>query len=243
MKNKSIYFKVLVIGIMAIVFLGFLAAAIIDIVNTPYSQPQIPMVGKIAFQMKSVVDVQSGDGACSGWVLAGEHRIITAEHCLDYDEKASTGIVLVQFGSGLPIPFFVIAKGDRLEVSGPDIAILATSDTEIKWPDGFKICNEDAVVGESVHMLANPLQHGMGVTFGHISSVSDDLSGDILGKYADHMIRYDGTIYHGQSGGAVIDDEKGCVIGMGELEAHDNFVAAISYLTPAKDLEKIGRKL
>ena len=193
---------------------------------------------------KNVVAITTTNAYCSGWVLKGSHVVVTAAHCAPDDV---TEVLAVDFGDGKQHPFHIQKQGDFKLVDGPDLMTLTTSDDTVVWPAGEAVCKFKPYYGEKLTMFGGPLGFSWAASFGHVSRPSVDLT-DLMTmtdtpKFAEHMIQYDGAMWPGNSGGMVVDDEVGCVMGSSELiktaEPMSGFPDGVKFLTPASDLDKL----
>lgn len=195
-------------------------------------------------QFKNVVAITTTSAYCSGWVLKDQHVVVTAAHCAPEDP---TEVLAVDFGDGKQHPFYIQKQGDFKLVDGPDLMTLTTSDDTVVWPVGEPVCKFKPYYGEKLTMFGGPLGFSWAASFGHVSRPAVDLTDIMLmtdtPKFADHMIQYDGAMWPGNSGGMVVDDEIGCVMGSAELikpaEPMSGFPDGVKFLTPISDLEKL----
>jgi hypothetical protein len=164
--------------------------------------------------LRNVVSVNTADGYCSGWVLKGTHKVITAEHCIDniIDQD-----VIVDFGDGIPHKFYPTKIGDMTYQAGPDVLVLETKDTTVKWPAGLGICPSGPYYGEPLVLFGGPLGWSQSMEFGHVSHPDVDMSNK-FGYTTPYTrgILFDGKLLPGNSGGPAVDMALNCVVGQAE---------------------------
>lgn len=179
---------------------------------------------------KNTVSLVSDDGLCSGWILKDQQAIITAAHC---DGKN----IQADFGDGVQHPVTVAKKGDMSWKTGPDLMILKSDDRSIVWPKGLPICPFDPYYGEAIVLMGSPLGVDWSMSWGRVSKPSD--------HYKNRsFVQVDAKVLPGNSGGAAIDLDVGCVIGVAEfiqMAAPETGVPyGLNYLTPAVDLRDLS---
>lgn len=183
-----------------------------------------PMISTI---LKSNVRIATSDSGCSGWVLKGSHKVITAAHCFGDD-------LTVDFGDGKLHPATVEKKGSP---DGIDLMVLDVPDEpQTGWPEGLATCTFPPFYGENLTMFGQPLGVPNSVSWGKVSLPDFSFN-------KRHLIEYDGRNLPGNSGGAVVDTEENCVMGVAELilvaDPDDNVPYGMSFLTPVSLLEKL----
>lgn len=195
---------------------------------------------------KNVVAITTSSDYCSGWVLKGSHQVVTAAHCAPEDQ---TAIMNVDFGDGKLHPFHIQHIGDMMAVTGPDLMTLTTNDTTVPWPAGLAVCTFKPYYGEALTMFGGPLGFSWSASFGNVSNPTVDLT-DLMTlnnvpKFATNYIQYDGAMWPGNSGGAAVDDQFGCVMGSSDLirtaAPESGFPDGVKFLVPATDLELINK--
>jgi len=217
----------------------------------------------IYVQKASVVQVIKRDsgglrrGSCTGWVLAGTSQIVTAAHCLGQpapaDESSPYGVrkwaadpdkpsLYVIFNEdGIEHLVTVAAKGDAELVNGPDLMILTMVETSYKMPQGLKVCSFEPRYGQNVYVMGHALGGVFAITRGYVSRPKEWFVPLGDSPYVRDFIRFDGRMYPGNSGGPVVDETDGCVVGVVEmgasftLEGYDD----MNWLTPIKHLKII----
>lgn len=190
-------------------------------------------------QLQSVVTLTTGmENYCSGWVLKGEHKVVTAAHCLPNDDP--TASVLVDFGDGKPHVFHAEKVGDKFWTRGPDLMVLTTNDTSIKWPTGFEVCKFKAFYGERLRLLGAPLGIANSATTGMVSNPLTALKEDIGVAPWNKLIEFDGQLIPGNSGGPAVDIEENCVMGSAEairnVAPESGVPFGVNFLTPISEL-------
>lgn len=181
----------------------------------------------------NTVEIITSDGICSGWVHNG--KVLTAAHC--FSSVGEQALVLF-YGTDKPVSFTVDALGDS---SGPlvhDLATLVPQDKNTKMPKGLDVCTTKPYYGEPVVVFGNPLGVDWLMQFGRVANpdfssfIRDDL------KNGEHEIVLDTQIWPGNSGGAVVDTDQGCVIGQSEaiiLATPGTSGAGVAVVTPVKE--------
>jgi Trypsin-like peptidase domain len=186
------------------------------------------------------VDDPEGSGAhewCSGWVLKNTHTVVTAAHCEGPNPA-------VDFGDGVYHPFTISIKGDRSWKTSPDLMTLVTADSTIKWPLGLSVCAFPAYYGEPLVLYGAPLGIKGSMTFGLVGNPSKvDNDFDKNDGVTRPFIQWDGKGLEGNSGGAAVDLDNQCVMGVmdyGHLSSpQSGSDYGISFLTPASQLGEL----
>lgn len=168
---------------------------------------------------------------CSGWVLGGTHTIVTAAHCGGPNP-------MVDFGNGTYHPFKVDKLGDENWITGPDLMTLTTEDTSIIWPKGLPVCPFKPFYGEPLVLFGAPLGIKNSMTFGLVGNPSQQ------DFHVDRsFIQMDAKLLEGNSGGAAVDVDNGCVMGVAEVihlaDPEGGSEYGIGFLTPASQLQEI----
>jgi len=220
-------------------FTSILVLAGLHMYVNPQKMEPVKTPSVVSLQ-QSVVEITLLGEVCSGYVLKGTQEVVTAAHCLPDDD---TAVLQVKFqGDNSPHPFHVKKKGDHNFANGPDLALLYTNDTTIKWPVGLPSCSKPGALGDPLAMFGSPLGTSNNVSFGHLSNVAVDLTERLDGApYAKNFIGYDGQAMPGNSGGPVVNLDTGCVVGVAEAILGANQVSnyGVNLATNINELGKI----
>lgn len=167
-----------------------------------------PKVRSLQDLQKSTVSLTMADGAtCSGWVLAGSHKVITAAHCVS--DEPPVAPVQVDFHDGTGKHLFIPEKVGDVEGTKPDLAVLIPMpNMKLTWPAGLAPCPFKPTYLEPVYLFGDPLGFQQVITIGSIASPSQPFPSVRDAPY----IQYDGSLTPGDSGGAVVDIKHQCVI-------------------------------
>ena len=152
----------------------------------------------------SVVKVETQYGICSGWIDKKSHKVLTAAHCFDYQD----GDAIVTFNNGEQHLYHTEKITTDPSATKTDHATLVQKNaTElIKYPVGLPICAHKPYYGEPIVEMGNPLNVDKVMYFGNIANPDSELG-----------IITDLSMFPGNSGGPIIDENEGCVIGSSEL--------------------------
>ena|ERR1700679_4096070 len=168
---------------------------------------------------------------CSGWVLKGTHTVVTAAHCVGPNP-------MVDMGDGVYHPFKVDKIGDENWIIGPDLMTLISDDATIQWPTGLPVCNFKSFYGEPLVVFGAPLLMRNSMTFGLVGN-PEQYDFDVTRPF----IQMDGKLLEGNSGGAAVDIDNQCVMGIAEVihlsEPKSGSEYGIGLLTPADQLQEI----
>jgi S1-C subfamily serine protease len=183
----------------------------VDYINS--HQPPSLMV-----MQNSVVHIETLDGTvCSGWVLKGSNKVVTAAHCFEGSETNGPVNAQVTFNDGSSLVYQVTRMGDPSTVKQDFAELTPVGKAPPASVTGLPVCTSKPYYGEPIIAMGNPLDAKRVITFGHIANpnVQEDpatppaeLNG---GMYIDI------TVFQGSSGGPVIDAQQGCVLGSVEL--------------------------
>ncbi len=162
-------------------------------------------VGRIyAAASPAVAAVQTGGGAGTGFLIAGDGTLVTNAHVVD---GAST--VRVRFGEdGVPIRARVVGRDE-----GTDLAVLKVASRSVQgirplgWGDSEKVG-----IGDLAVAIGNPLGLERTATAGIISGLERTIQAPD-GFQIDKVIQTDAPINPGNSGGPLLD-RRGQVIGV-----------------------------
>lgn len=176
---------------------------------------------------KSTVSVDSDGGRCSGWVLKGTHTVVTAAHCKGDNMK-------VDLGTGKYYPLTVTKMGDEDWHGGPDLMTLTSNDPQVPWPDGLPICPFPAYYGEELALFGQPLGVKNEILFGRVSLPAHSVSDRTF-------IGFSQSVYPGNSGGAAVDLEQKCVMGVADFiqTVQPGLAYGLNFLTPANQLTEL----
>ena len=191
----------------------------------------------LASLQASVVKIETLDSICSGWVLAGSNKVVTAAHC--FEDSATNGpiMAMITFNDGATTVYQVTKMGDPTTAT-MDFAELAPAEPlKHTMPVGLPVCKFKPYYGEEIYAMGNPLGADRVISFGHVSNPNvqqDKASPEAIlngGMFVDI------TIFQGSSGGPIIDSSTGCVMGSVELmiPVHVGEVAipvGINYASP-----------
>jgi S1-C subfamily serine protease len=179
---------------------------------------------------KSTVYIISESSLCSAWVLKGTHKIITAAHCKDEQMTVSFDAT-----GDHKYPLKIVKEGDAQREVAPDVMVLTTDDPKAPWPVGLPLCTFKPYYGEDLVDMGAPLGIPGAMQFGKVTNPHVDYG---IGG----LIQFGNAIYPGNSGGAVIDTEQGCVMGIAELvhmtTPESQVPYGLYYLTPASAVEE-----
>jgi S1-C subfamily serine protease len=166
---------------------------------------------------------------CSGFITP-DHKVITAAHCISNPKE----LVTVKFHDDSKHVFHVQKLGSADK--GPDLAQLMSAETFVN--KGIPLCTFDPYYKESLTMIGAPLGEEDTVSIEHVSNPHTK-----VGEEDYSMIRFEGNLLPGNSGGPAIDDKEGCVIGTAdETQVEVPQLAAyglsygLNYLTPISQL-------
>lgn len=192
-----------------------------------------PKVKSVQELQQSTVSLTMADGAaCSGWVLAGSHKVVTAAHCVADEGNAE---VAVDFHDGTGVHKFVPEKVGDITGAKPDLATLVTKDNTVKWPEGLSPCPFKPYYLEPVYLFGDPLGFQSAITIGSISNPYQVVKSAREAGY----IQYDGSLSPGNSGGAVVDIEHQCVIASADALISPYTGDSVKFLEPISRLGEI----
>lgn len=197
----------------------------------------LPPIPTVVEMQQSAVTITTDEGTCTGWVKKGTHRVVTAAHCVP-----DSNTVNVDFGDGIQHRFQAKYKGDANNATAHDVATFTTEDANIKWPVGLSSCTFKPYVGENLAAIGDALALGTAVTFGQVGKTLIDFHEKSGYKYDNDYIGYTGNLYHGMSGGPVVDVKAGCVMGIVEGGVGASEGTSYSVVTPITDLESVDEQ-
>lgn len=188
-------------------------------------------------QLNSTVAIQTiGGSYCSGWILKGTHKIVTAAHCVEATDVVQPVFVLFEGDEKVRI-FHVEKRGDENLQTGPDLMTLTTDTytaSTINWPAGLAVCTFKPYYGEALNLIGGPLAFSSTITSGKVSNPDRNMDDSVRSTFG-HFIQYDGALMPGNSGGPAIDATTGCVMGVAEMlfaKEESGQVFDIAFLTP-----------
>lgn len=138
--------------------------------------------------LKSVVYVESAEGACTGWVIDTERKyVMTAEHCDSQDSKVWVDRVL---GT-------VVSKDTK-----KDLMVFEVKNLDPTRP-ALKLASKDPEIGQEVMSIG----YGMALErpFFRKAMISDTATQIPEGGIGGPFIAIDAAFVGGQSGGPVIN--------------------------------------
>lgn len=193
-----------------------------------------PKVQSLQELQASTVSINMGtEGTCSGWVLKGSHKVVTAAHCMPSDPKVP---ITVDFHDGTGIHSFTVDKVGEPEGTKPDLMTLVPADKSVvKWPEGLSICGFPAYYMESVLLFGDPLGFQQVITAGRVAQPAQKLPTIRDLPY----IQYDGSLSPGDSGGPAVDVKEQCVIGSADGILNSYAGDGLKFLEPAARLKEI----
>jgi S1-C subfamily serine protease len=194
-----------------------------------------PKVKALAELQASTVSLTMDNGAtCSGWVLKGSHKVITAAHCVA--EDAPDAKVQVDFHDGTGKHLFVPSKVGDVTGTKPDLAVLVPLPSEkVKWPEGLSVCPFTPYYREPLLMFGDPLGFPQAISGGFVSNPAQK----VIGAREAPYIQYDGALSPGNSGGAAVDVEYQCVIASADALIQSFAGSAVNFLEPASRLSEL----
>lgn len=158
----------------------------------------------LATLQDSVVRVQSTTGICSGFVLAGTHKVVTAAHCFDF----AAGQAIITFNDQHQELYHTeTVSTDPSDPISDRAVLVPDQDAGVKFPVGLNICKAAPAYGDPIVMMGSPLGIDQVMSFGHIGKPMDGDLGIII----------DIALMPGNSGGPVIERDTGCVVGTAEM--------------------------
>src|ERR1700744_3962299 len=183
----------------------------VDYINT-HQPPSLQQL------LNSTVKIEAGGTICSGWVLKGTNKVVTAGHCFDFDPSVvnSPNVgALVTFGDGSQGMFKVEKIQTDSQDDMHDWAILSPSAMgSFKVPAGLAPCTDVSKAGDAIVIIGAGLDYWPEFNFGYISN--PDFAGGGAAFGPKHLVILDAKVLPGNSGGPVIDQALGCVIGTAE---------------------------
>ncbi|MDF5757024.1 trypsin-like peptidase domain-containing protein, partial [Spongiactinospora sp. TRM90649] len=150
--------------------------------------------------LPSVVSVESGRGAGSGFVIDAAGHVLTNEHVVSGRSR-----VTVVFGDGRRAPARVVGSD-----AGNDLAVLAVDGTTGLTPAVLGR-SADVAVGDQVLAVGSPLGLSGTVTSGIVSAVDRRVPFGAGGETT--AVQTDASINPGNSGGPLVN-ARGEVIGV-----------------------------
>ncbi len=165
----------------------------------------------------SVVRLDLPDGgSCSGWVLKGSNKVMTAAHCFETaDPKVHGTSAKITFNDAHTAQYHVTKMGKADSVL-QDFAVLAPDGEAGRIPEGLSVCTSEAHYGQPIVAMGYPLGVDRVMFFGQVANpvyhATEEFSKDLEGA-----VVFSGQMYPGNSGGPIIDIETGCVVAQAEL--------------------------
>jgi len=195
-----------------------------------------PKVKTLAELQASTVSITMADGAtCSGWVLKGSHKVVTAAHCVETD-NGTYSAMQVDFHDGTGKHLFMPEKVGNIKGEEPDLATLIPMPNEkVKWPEGLSVCPFKPYYREPLLMFGDPLGFPQAISGGYVSNPAQKVVGAREAPY----IQYDGALSPGNSGGAAVDVEYQCVIASADALIQSYAGSAVNFLEPAARLSEL----
>lgn len=208
-------------------FLGLMTAGVVALNTIGCATTNTPP--DLKSLQKNTVSISVDDGICSGWVLRDQQVIVTAAHC-DGDNPVA------DFGDGVKHPLKVAKKGDDSWKNGPDLMIYKSEDKSIVWPKGLPVCPFNPYYGQSIVLMGSPLGSEWSMSWGRVSKPSDR-------SHNRSFVQVDAKVLPGNSGGAAIDLDVGCVVGIADFIQKASYASdspyGLNYLTPATELSEL----
>lgn len=163
---------------------------------------------------------QQGSKAGSGFILDAGGHIVTSAHVVE----GFTGCVNVIDDNGTTHQGIVVNLDRNL-----DVAMIYTP-TLVKWPDVLSLSPEPIAVGDPVYALGSP----KGTPNSRLLPANVQQTGlnrRIDGRFYADLIEFRGaTVLHGSSGGPLLHQETGQVVGIVTAAAD----APIAYAIPVR---------
>ena len=215
------------------VMLGLVGTFVVAAGAACYLHPKVKTLAEL---QSSTVSITMADGAtCSGWVLKGSHKVITAAHCVETDNGIYS-VMQVDFHDGTGKHLFMPSKVGDITGEKPDLAVLEPLPKEkIKWPEGLSVCPFKPYYREPLLMFGDPLGFPQAISGGYVSNPAQKVVGAREAPY----IQYDGALSPGNSGGAAVDVEYQCVIASADALIQSYSGSAINFLEPADRLSEL----
>lgn len=166
----------------------------------------------------------------SGIIISDDGYILTNNHVVDtsssssysyYDISDATSVKIKLYGSDETYDAKIVGKDSQT-----DLAVLKIDKTGLTAAEFAN--SDEAVVGEFVMAVGNPLGLDATVTTGIISAVNREVESDGT-KYV--CLQTDAAINSGNSGGALVNSE-GKVIGINTLKLSGTGVEGIGFAIP-----------
>jgi len=152
---------------------------------------------------ENVVQFETDGGAvCSGWISAKDGKIHTAAHCFDFHPGEHEVVV---YFSDKTIELWKTDWVSTVDADKEDFATLIPKTDTSHVVSGLKVCTFKPYYGEFIAIMGAPYGVMDSMSFGYIQKPDND-----------GVIILDAKILPGNSGGAVIDTEEGCVLGQAE---------------------------
>ena len=165
----------------------------------------------------SVVRLDLPDGGtCSGWVLKGSNKVMTAAHCFETaDPKVKATKATVTFNDAHTAKYHIVKMGKADSVLR-DYAVLAPDGEAGRIPEGLSVCTNEPVYGQPIVAMGYPLGVDRVMFFGQVANpvyhATEEFSKDLEGT-----VVFSSQMYPGNSGGPIIDITTGCVVAQAEL--------------------------
>lgn len=164
----------------------------------------------------------------SGIIISEDGYIVTNNHVVDssssnsyYDLSDATSVKIKLYGDDATYDAKIVGKDSQT-----DLAVLKIDKTGLTAAEFAN--SDEAVVGEFVMAVGNPLGLDATVTTGIISAVNREVESDGT-KYV--CLQTDAAINSGNSGGALVNSE-GKVIGINTLKLSGTGVEGIGFAIP-----------
>jgi S1-C subfamily serine protease len=173
-------------------------------------QPPSPSLEQV---LDNTVKIEVGSGeVCSGFVLKGTDEVVTAAHCFEFDPNAEGAIV--HFNDGQQAIFSVVAINDDPDDDTRDWAVLVlNSAAKIKMPVGLDICQSAPKYGDKIVAIGAPYDVWPSMSFGRVQNPGYKGDNPVMTEGA---LLLDVKVLPGNSGGPVVEEDTGCVIGTAE---------------------------
>lgn len=164
----------------------------------------------------SVVRLDMSDGSCSGWILKGSNKVMTAGHCFEGSKTNGPVEALITFNDGHVAKYQVSKLGDASSVLR-DFAVLVPEGDPGKLPAGLAVCKDAPYYGEPIVLMGSPLGVNKVMFFGEVANPSyKTYDGDPFKDVAGGVV-INSQMFPGNSGGPIMDMNTGCVLAQAEL--------------------------
>src|ERR1700743_3242987 len=151
------------------------------------------------------LDMPSGE-ICSGWVLKGSNKVMTAAHCFSSGDpkKKDDASAWVTFNNGTKTSYVVTKMGNYNTILRDWAVLEPVKPGTFQVPAGLPVCKDAPYYGQPVVIMGSPLGVDKVMFFGQVANPSFHAHQQEAADLNDLVI-FSMQTYKGNSGGPIID--------------------------------------